>query len=152
VVAGDLTVKPAYVERIRHQIIAHGFQDRVDLLGQVSDDRLQALYAHCDVLAVPSRYEGFGMVYLEAMAHGKPVIATTAGAAHEFVCDAKTGFLVPPGDARQLADRLDLMMRQPARRRRMGRRAYEVWRHHPTWSDTAEMIERFLQGIISRVA
>lgn len=61
------------------------------------------LYRDCDVFAAPSIYESFGLVYLEAMAHGKPAIGCLAGGVPEVVVDGATGLLIPPGDSAALA-------------------------------------------------
>lgn len=75
-----------------------------------------------DVLVVPSLWEGFGLVLLEAMAAGKPIVASCVSAIPEIVADGETGLLVPPGDPRSLAQALLQMLRAPELGRRMGRK------------------------------
>lgn len=85
-------------------------EDRVRLLGRVDDDRLRELYRECDLFVLPSGAEGFGIVYLEALAAGRPVIAGEAGGVPYVIRQGETGWLVPPGRpdalARSIADRL----------------------------------------------
>jgi glycosyltransferase involved in cell wall biosynthesis len=83
-------------------------------------DDVPALLAGCDVFCLPSTLEGLPLVVLEAMAQGKPVVASAVGGTPELVVDGETGLLVPPGDEEALADALDTLMRDPDRARRMG--------------------------------
>lgn len=94
--------------------LAHalGVADSVDFLGGVGDDVLHAEYAACDCFALPSRKEGFGLVYLEAMAHGKACIAARAGGAPEVINDA-VGVLVEYGDVPALAAAVSELVRHP---------------------------------------
>ena len=84
-VAGSLEMDAAYVEAIRRQIEDAGLAPRVSLLGALPARELAARCAASHVLAVPSSYEGFGIVYLEGMHFGLPAIAGTAGAAKEII-------------------------------------------------------------------
>ena len=82
-----------------------GVQRHVHFLSGLSYAELAACYAHCEMFALPSKGEGFGLVYLEAMACGKPVIGGAHGGAPEVIDDGKTGYLVPHGDTALLATR-----------------------------------------------
>ena len=75
-----------------------------------------------DLFVLPSRYEGFGIAILEAMAAGKPVVATTAGGIPEFVVAGETGLLVEPGNAAQLAEAIGCLLREGERAKQMGLR------------------------------
>lgn len=76
---------------------------RVFAPGRVSPEELVALYSRCSVLVAPSRYESFGLIYVEAMSHGKPVIGCRAGGIPDVVTDGVTGLLAEPGDVTTLA-------------------------------------------------
>jgi glycosyltransferase involved in cell wall biosynthesis len=89
-----------------------GVADSVDFLGALSDEALRAEYAACDLFALPSRKEGFGLVYLEAMVHGKPCIAARAGGAPEVINDA-VGVLVDYGNIPDLAVAVGELVRHP---------------------------------------
>ena len=80
--------------------------DQIQFRGFVSDELKYQLLSQSDVFAMPSLHEGFGLVYIEAMSCGLPVIATTAGGQEEFLKDGKTGLLVPSGDPVALKDAL----------------------------------------------
>jgi glycosyltransferase involved in cell wall biosynthesis len=100
----------------------NGVDLHVHFLSGLSYAELAACYGHCDIFALPSSGEGFGLVYLEAMACGKPVIAGAHGGAPEVVEDGKTGYLVQHGDAAQLATALETLLADSALREEMGRR------------------------------
>lgn len=94
---------------------------RVQFHGMVSDDRLQMFYEACDVFVAPSLFESFGLVYLEAMQYAKPVVGCKVAGIPETVSDGVDGLLVPPGDARALADALHRLMSDTALRQKLGR-------------------------------
>jgi phosphatidyl-myo-inositol dimannoside synthase len=89
-----------------------GVAGSVDFLGPISDEALRAEYAACDLFALPSRKEGFGLVYLEAMVYGKPCIGARAGGAPEVITPA-TGVLVTYGNIPELVTAVDDLVRHP---------------------------------------
>jgi glycosyltransferase involved in cell wall biosynthesis len=98
----------------------------VAFVGFQQDDALLRLYAAGDVFVFPTLGDPFGMVVLEAMACGLPVVATTSsGEIRDRVVDGVNGFLVPPGDSGPLAECMRLLARDPELRRRMGRASVE---------------------------
>ena len=97
-----------------------GVSDRTRFLHGLSQDELFACYANCQVFALPSRGEGFGFVYLEAMAFGKPVIGGAHGGALDVIEDGVTGFLVPHGDLERLSGALEMLLADPSRAAQMG--------------------------------
>lgn len=103
-----------------------GCDQHVKFLGHVPYDELPQYYAACDVFAAPSLYEPFGMIYLEAMACGKPTIGCRSGGVPEIIRDGETGILVPPGEDVPLAAALDGLLSDPQRRARLGAAAREA--------------------------
>jgi glycosyltransferase involved in cell wall biosynthesis len=96
-------------------------RDRVPFArGFVQHDELQQLYARAAVVACPSRREGFGVACLEAMAHGRPVVATSVGGLLDLVVDGETGILVPPRDPVALRTALERLLADPDLRRKLG--------------------------------
>lgn len=102
-----------------------GLDGRVYFLGQVSAQDLVAWYRRCDVFAMPSRGEGFGLVFLEAMAFGKPVVGGAHGGTLDIIEDGVTGFLVEHGNVEQLTQVLERLLTDDGLRKEMGRRARE---------------------------
>ncbi len=88
--------------------------------GFVPHDELQGLYARAAVVACPSHREGFGVACLEAMAHGRPVVAGDVGGLRDLVVDGETGYLVPPRDVRALREALERLLADRELRRRFG--------------------------------
>jgi glycosyltransferase involved in cell wall biosynthesis len=109
--------------RLQRLVSELKLEKRVHFLGRLDDQRLSRLYRDCDIFAMPSRKEGFGLVFLEAMAAGKPVVAAWAGGTPEVVGDHETGFLVPYGDVRALAQALTTLVNDDGLRVRMGEAA-----------------------------
>jgi glycosyltransferase involved in cell wall biosynthesis len=102
-----------------------GVQRHVHFLGEPTYGELSACYAAAELFALPSRGEGFGFVYLEAMARGKPVIGGAHGGAPEVIEDGVTGYLVQHGDTVQLATSIDALLDNPDRAKEMGARGRE---------------------------
>ncbi|SMO63207.1 glycosyltransferase family 4 protein [Halorubrum cibi] len=146
-VVGDTDVAPDHVASLRALADRHGVADRVAFAGRVDDDALREELRSAHVLAVPSRYEPFGIVYLEGMAFGLPAIASANGGASDFVGD-HNGALVPPGDAGAVANAIEPLARDRDRLRRSSEAARETFRTHPTWEETCDRVRRFLRGIV----
>ena len=113
--------------------------DRVDFLGHRDD--VAELLACADVVALPSLYEGLPLSVLEAMAAGKPVVATAIGGTDEAIVDGETGVLVEPRDAAALAEALDGLISDPARAARLGAAGR---RHVEENFASAQMVERVM--------
>ena len=142
-VVGDRTIAPDHVGRVEDAVAAAGIGDRVRFVGRLDDDAVAARLRETHVLAVPSRYEPFGMVYLEAMGFGCVPLATTAGGAGEFVRDGESGVLAPPDDSRGVAAALrDLDDRD--RLARMGVAARRDYEARPGWPETLDRAIDFL--------
>jgi D-inositol-3-phosphate glycosyltransferase len=100
-----------------------GMEDLVLFLGKRAQDTLPYYYSAADMLIMPSYYESFGMVALEAMACGTPVVASDVGGLHYLVQDGKTGFVVPSGNPEALVDPLNELMNNDNLRKKMGQQA-----------------------------
>jgi glycosyltransferase involved in cell wall biosynthesis len=111
---------------------------QVHFAGRVSDELLHALYARADVFVHATRFEGSSLVTLEAMAHGRPVVATRAGGIPDKVVEGQTGYLVEPADVDGLADRLARIAAAPAEARAMGERGRRLARERFAWPALAD--------------
>lgn len=99
----------------KHAVASRGVADRVEFRGWLQGAALRAAYVDAAVVAVPSRWpEPFGIVGIEAMAHGRPVVACAVGGVPEWLSDGEGGYLVPPGDVRAMASRLEACLQDPA--------------------------------------
>jgi glycosyltransferase involved in cell wall biosynthesis len=143
-VAGSESVDPRYVYAIRRQIDRQGLANRVRLLGSLHTNELADCLRSHHLLAVPSTFEGYGIVYLEGMGFGLPAIATTAGAAGEIITPGVDGFLVPPGDASALAQPLRFLAQDRLLLTAMSQAARRRYLAQPTWEQTAGQIRNFL--------
>jgi len=146
-VVGDAQSDPTYTRRLRHQIAAAAMQQDITWHGRVSDHDLARQFLQNDLLVVPSTYEGFGIVYLEALSFGLPVIATTAGAARELITDGENGFLVAPEDVAALASCLRRLQLDRALLASMSVAALARYAAAPTWAESMADAREFLLRI-----
>jgi len=124
-----------------------GVSETVEFHESVSQERLLQMYSDCDVCALPSRMEGWGLSLMEAMASRKPVVATDVGGVPELVSDGVEGFLVRPGDPKALADALVRLLNDPSLRNRMGEAgAQTVLRY--SWDETAHTVKGAYEAAI----
>jgi glycosyltransferase involved in cell wall biosynthesis len=141
---GATDVDRRYVANLHRRIGRLGIADRVQFTGAVSDSTLGALYENHDILCVPSQFEGFGIVYLEAMGFGMPAIGSLGGGASDIIQDGENGFLVASGDTRALAERITRLRNDPQLCTRMSEAAATTYKTSPTWDESMGTIERFL--------
>ena len=125
----------------------NGVNLHVHFLSGLSYAELAACYGHCDIFALPSRGEGFGLVYLEAMACGKPVIGGAHGGAPEVIEDSKTGYLVEHGDPAQLAMAIETLLADPQLREEMGRRGKKRVENEFRFSVFAKSFRKILREL-----
>jgi glycosyltransferase involved in cell wall biosynthesis len=137
-IAGDRTRSPATAAALDADIRRLGLDGRIVLAGAVSDTELEALHADADLFVLASRFEGYGMAFAAATAHGLPVIGTTAGAIPETV-PAGAGVLVPPDDVDALAAALRRLIGDAAERERLAAAARAAAARLPTWRQSAEL-------------
>jgi glycosyltransferase involved in cell wall biosynthesis len=146
-VIGSLTMNRGYAHTVRRQIARSGLGENVTLLGALPHAEVARHLARSHLLAVPSFYEGFGIVYLEALGFGLPVIASNAGAAREIITHGREGFLVAPGEAAALARHVRELNLDRERLLRMSLAAHERYNAHPTWAESMGRISGFLQTL-----
>ena len=137
-----------------HRLLAlaaeHGVGDRVSLRGMVARDDLPALLRSADAVVCAPWYEPFGIVPLEAMACGVPVVATAVGGLVDTVVDGLTGVHVPPRDPERLAAALRPLLDDPERRRVMGGAGVRRTRKLYTWERVAAATEEVYAGLVAR--
>jgi len=140
-------VAPETLKRCLCQVAAEA-ADRLLFTGYVSDEALPLLYNAAEVFAFPSRYEGFGLPVLEAMACGTPVVAGDAPAVNEIVGDA--ALLVPPNDWRRLAEALERVLTDALLAERLRQKGLSLAASY-SWSRTAALTYRVYQAALHRL-
>ncbi len=135
----DSEMMSAEMTRIQALREQYGLQDLVAFLGKRAQDTLPYYYSAAEVVVVPSYYESFGMVALEAMACGTPVVASQVGGLAYLVQDGVTGFTVPVDDPQALADRLMSLLSNPELRMKMGEQAVRYAQGY-AWEQIAQRL------------
>ena len=140
---GETDADPAYTTSI-HAAIAGVSDSSIHVRGPVDDATLGAAYAAADLFVLPSWYEGYGIVYAEALAHGLPILACGVGPVPELVGE-EAALLVSPDDVEALSAALDQLLGDPALRSRMSEAAYYRAVGLPSWKDTTVGFLRVLR-------
>ncbi|MGA9349015.1 MAG: glycosyltransferase family 4 protein [Anaerolineae bacterium] len=146
-VVGDGNLRPTY----QAQAIGLGLWDRVIFCGRVLDEALPAHYALCDLLVLPSTTmgEAFGVALLEAMACGKPVIASNLPGVRSVVSDGEDGLLVRPGDVDDLAKKIQMLLDDPQQRREMGERGRAKVEAKYAWPKIIPRLVRVYEEVLA---
>ncbi len=131
----------------RHQQLAAklGLVDRVRFFDNISPAETAACYSRCDIFALPSTGEGFGFVFLEAMAFAKPVIGAAAGGVTDIIEDGQNGLLVPPRNLDHLIEAIDRLLANESLRSEMGRRGAELVRSRYSFAAFRSELEVLLR-------
>ena len=144
VVAGEGDDRPRLEEKAAYL----GLGGAVTFAGFTSEATLAELYRRCAAFVMPSRGEGFGLVYLEAMRAARPVVAARGSAAEEIVVDGETGLLVDPDDRERLARALARLLRDAGGARRMGWAGRERWEKELGLDRFRERLEPLLERLV----
>ncbi|MBN1564720.1 MAG: glycosyltransferase family 4 protein [Anaerolineae bacterium] len=144
---------PGYLAQIEEQIADLQLTDAVYLLGQIPESDLLGWYQHADVFALPSlsvgeKFEGFGLVFLEASASGLPVIGTTGSGVEEAVIEGETGLLVSQNDAQALAEAITRLLLDEALRGQMGA-AGRAYAQTQDWANIAAQVRAVYDQTLS---
>lgn len=134
------------LERLKEEL---GLRPLATFLGRRDQDELPYYYSAADICIVPSHYESFGMVALESLACGTPVVASRVGGLTYIVEDGETGFLVPWGDPLALANRISQLLQDCRLRRRMGLYGMEMVRKF-SWTEIAGQIVALYETLVGK--
>jgi glycosyltransferase involved in cell wall biosynthesis len=143
-IIGSHRFDPATVLELKALVRSLGLTHRIELAGEVEDSRAEMLKA--DIFALASRYEGYGMVFAEALSHGLPIIACATGAVPQVVPD-EAGLLVPVDNVQAFADALRRLLTEPQTRHAKAEGSARAGAKLPTWDDTAAILSRRLQEL-----
>ena len=150
IIGGNSEVEAARADtemaRLQKMCVEIGIGDLVLFVGNRSQDALPYYYSAADTVVMPSHYESFGMVALEAMACGTPVVASQVGGLAFLVKDEQTGYVVPDNDPEALAEKLSDLLENPALREKLGKQAAEYARGYD-W----EIIAARIAGLYNQV-
>ena len=141
-IVGSKMLDPDIAAELERQVSQSGLGNRIELAGQIDDTRSE--FAKADIFALASRYEGYGMVFAEALAQGLPIVGCVAGAVPDVVPES-AGFLVPPDDPDAFAAALRRLLVEPETRISMADAAAIAGAGLPSWRDTAVTISGFLE-------
>ncbi|HUF37801.1 MAG TPA: glycosyltransferase [Anaerolineales bacterium] len=155
IVGGDPNVNredmSAEMTRLQDLRKEYGIGDVVTFLGKRGQDTLPYYYSAADVVVMPSQYESFGMVALEAMACGTPVVASEVGGLAFLVRESETGFLIRGDNPDELCDRLIALITNETLRETMGRRATEVAREY-SWQIVGDKVLEVYRSVLRAAA
>ena len=140
---GETDPDPAYATSVR-AAIADTPDSSIHVIGPVDDAALEDAYAAADLFVLPSWYEGYGIVYAEALAYGLPIIACNVGPVPELVGE-EAALLVQPDDVRALSEAVDQLLGDPTLRSRMSEAAYYRAEGLPRWEDAITGFLRVLR-------
>ncbi len=137
------------LNRLRGIAESEGVLSAIHFAGQCSRDEIRKYYGACDVFVTAPWYEPFGITPLEAMACARPVIGSKVGGIQFTVRDGETGFHVPPRDPAAIAEKLQLLYRDPVLRRQLGASALQWVNARFTWRQIAEELAEVYAEVMS---
>lgn len=146
-VIGSLSVDPGYARHVQKLVQQWKLSQQVKFLGDASDELIAQTLLESHLLAVPSSYEGFGIVYLEAMSFGLPAIGATAGGAREIITHGVNGFLIEPGNKNSLQSHLFDLASNRQKLTNLSLAARQRFEAHPGWRESSEIIRKFLKSV-----
>lgn len=145
-IAGDVTRDAHAFAHLKEVIRRCSLEDRIHVLGAVSTLELQELYTSSDVFVLASLYEGYGMVFAEAIANGLPIVATTGGATADTV-PKRAGMLVEPGNVASLSDAIRLLVESAELRSVLAQGARLTAQQQPTWEESTQKFDLLLSEL-----
>jgi glycosyltransferase involved in cell wall biosynthesis len=143
-IVGSRMLDPDIASSLEDQIAQLGLESRIELVGQIDDTKGE--FAKADIFALASRYEGYGMVFAEALAQGLPIVGCAAGAVSDVV-PLSAGFLVPPDDVHAFAGALRRLLEDEETRIAMADAAAVAGAKLPSWRDTARIVSDVLEQL-----
>lgn len=135
---------PDWTRQLQQQVNRLRLHERIEFVGTV--EQLAAEFQHADLFVLPSRFEGYGMVFAEALAAGLPVIAARAGAVPEVVPEA-AGLLVPPDDVPALTEALRGLLTRTDLRQQLQAGARNAASTLASWADTGQRVARLIEDV-----
>lgn len=151
-IVGNLNDDEKYVESLYEIVCERQLSEKVTFYGRLQDGELREIYKKASIYVLPSLWEGFGIVLLEAMSFGLPIIATNIGAIPELITDNVNGLLVPPKDEDSLARSIELLLNSDSLREKLGRNGLNYLSVHKEFNDWDLVSKRAGEAIEKMVA
>lgn len=148
-VVGRAELEPDYALEQQAFVKNHDLSGKVSFLGVLGADALADVYREHDVFIMPSVNEAYGIVYLEAMQFGLPVIGTNTGGGREVIQEEHNGYLIAPEDTTRLAEIIQHLASHPEHLRNLSANARHSYLVHPKWQDSCQKIHIFLQDLVN---
>ena len=145
---GDDAPETEKIQELRQLVHQHRMEGNVSFVGSLDQHRLALYYAAADVCAVPSLTESFGLVALEAMACGTPVVGTRVGGLQKLIEDGESGLLVPAGDYQALAEAIETVLTDPRLHMHLAHGARDRAEHY-TWRNVGDKMETLYAKILT---
>ena len=149
IVGGSLDGDDAELKRLKTYAYELGILNKVKFIGSVTQEELRYYYSAADVFVFPSHYESFGLVALESMACGTPVVASRVGGIPSFIDDAKTGYLIPMRCPDPFIDKLEILLSNKDLRENMGNAALNK-AQIMDWKKTALYLTEYYEGLLTQ--
>ncbi len=147
-VVGSLTMDPGYVRKVKRLISAKNIGRQVVLAGPLDGNELINILSKSQLFVMPFSHEGFGIAYLEALAYGLPVLASTTGAVKEYIQAGQNGFLLAPDKPGLLHKHIHDLYSDRDELVRMSAAALKTFHSRPDWKNTVESIHEFLKKLV----
>ncbi len=147
IIGGD----SGFEKSLREIVSAFGIEQKVVFVGEASEEKLVAAYQACEMFVLPSEWEAFGVVLVEAMAAGKPVIGSDRGAIPRLVKDGKNGFVVPFADVSKLKEKIALLLKDKKLASKMGQRGKEFAKQF-SWQTVARDTEKLYLKLAAKTS
>ncbi|MDG2090054.1 MAG: glycosyltransferase family 4 protein [Gammaproteobacteria bacterium] len=149
-VVGREDIDLRYMNNIKKYIAINGIENRIKFYGSLTDESLKKQYLDNDVFVLPSINEAYGIVFLEAMQFGLPVIGCNLGGAQEIIEDGVNGYLVDSKDEQGLAEFITLLDNDRELLKKMSELVQKKYSQHPTWDESSKKIRTFLMSLIQK--
>jgi len=146
VLAGDGFERP----RLKTMAKDLGIENQVEFLGPVPFTQMPDLFRRCTIFCLPTLAEAFGLSLLQAMASGKPIVASAVGGIPYFVEDGKSGHLVPSCNVEALSDALIDLLQHPEKMATMGKHNRTLIEQHYSWNPIVTQIEALYNEVLNR--
>jgi len=148
VLAGSDRSFPQYVDSLKALTHKRGLQQQIIFADKVADEEIRDFYSACDAFLFPNDRQTWGLAVLEAMACGCPVLVSRGAGVHEVLTDQVNALLFPPRDPVELANKIEVLVKNPVQRREMAQNGMRLARETYNWSHFAEQIEAVFSGIV----